>query len=51
MQRYLEEFSFRFNNRKSPDLFGMAVARVVGMGNLPYTKLVEENSFTPFVRP
>jgi len=51
LQRYLNEFSFRFNNRKSPDLFGMTVRRMALVGNLPYAKLVEENVFTPFVRP
>lgn len=51
LQRYLNEFEFRFNNRKSADLFGMTVARMAAVGNLPYAKLVEENAFTPFVRP
>jgi transposase-like protein len=51
LQRYLNEFSFRFNNRKNPDLFGMTVRRMALAGNLPYAKLVEENAFTPFVRP
>jgi len=51
LQRYLNEFSFRFNNRKAADLFGMTVGRMALAGNLPYAKLVEENVFTPFVRP
>ena len=51
LQRYLNEFSFRFNNRKAADLFGMTVARMAAAGNMPYAKLVEENAFTPFVRP
>jgi transposase-like protein len=51
LQRYLEEFAFRFNNRKSADLFGMTVRRMALAGNLPYSKLVEENVFTPFIRP
>ena len=51
LQRYLNEFSFRFNNRKAPDLFGMTVRRMALAGNLPYAKLVEENAFTPFIRP
>ncbi|MFZ0799902.1 MAG: IS1595 family transposase [Terriglobales bacterium] len=51
LQRYLNEFSFRFNNRKAADLFGMTVRRMALAGNLPYAKLVEENAFTPFVRP
>jgi transposase-like protein len=51
LQRYLNEFSFRFNNRKAADLFGMTVRRMALAGNLPYAQLVEENAFTPFVRP
>lgn len=51
LQRYLNEFSFRFNNRKDPDLFGMTVRRMALAGNLPYATLIEENAFTPFVRP
>jgi hypothetical protein len=51
MQRYLDEFSFRFNNRKAADLFGMTVARMARIVPMPYSKLVEENAFTPFVRP
>ncbi len=51
LQRYLNEFSWRFNNRKNPDLFGLAVRRLALAGNLPYAKLIEENAFTPFVRP
>jgi len=51
LQRYLNEFSFRFNNRKSPDLFGMTVKRMALVGAMPYAQLVEENAFTPFIRP
>jgi len=51
LQRYLNEFSWRFNNRKNPDLFGMAVRRLALAGNLPYATLIEENAFTPFIRP
>ena len=51
LQRYLNEFQFRFNNRKSPDLFGMTVRRMALVGAMPYAQLVEENAFTPFVRP
>lgn len=32
LQRYLEEFAFRFNNRKNADLFGMTVRRVALAG-------------------
>jgi len=51
LQRYLDEFGCRFNNRKAADLFGMTVARMAKIGGMPYSKLVEENAFTPFVRP
>jgi transposase-like protein len=51
LQRYLNEFSFRFNNRKDANLFGLTVRRMALAGNLPYAKLIEENAFTPFVRP
>jgi len=51
LQRYLNEFSFRFNNRKAPDLFGMTVRRMALASAMPYAQLVEENAFTPFVRP
>jgi hypothetical protein len=47
----LEALSNRFNNQKAADLFGMTVRRMALAGNLPYAKLVEENAFTPFVRP
>src|SRR6266852_2328610 len=36
LQRYLEEFAYRFNNRKSPDLFGMTVARMAKIGGMTY---------------
>jgi hypothetical protein len=51
LQHYLNEFSFRFNKRKAVDLFGMTVRRMALAGNLPYATLIEENAFTPFVRP
>ena len=51
LQRYLNEFQFRFNNRKAADLFGMTVRRMALAGEMPYAELVEENAFTPFVRP
>jgi hypothetical protein len=50
LQRYLNEFSYRFNNRKAPNLFGMTVRRLALAGNMPYAQLVEENAFTPFIR-
>jgi hypothetical protein len=29
----------------------MTVARMAKIGGMPYAKLVEEDAFTPFVRP
>jgi hypothetical protein len=50
LQRYLDEFGYRFNNRKAPDLVGMTMKRMARIGGMPYAKLVEDNAFTPFVR-
>jgi hypothetical protein len=44
-------FLIYFNNRKAANLFGMTVRRLALAGNMPYAQLVEENAFTPFVRP
>jgi transposase-like protein len=51
LQRYLNEFSYRFNRREALDMFEQTVARMAGIGAMPYSKLVEQNAFTPFVRP
>lgn len=51
LQRYLNEFSYRFNRREDADLFEQTVSRMAGVPQMPYAKLVEENAFTPFVRP
>jgi transposase-like protein len=51
LQRYLNEFGFRFNRREALDMFEQTVARMAGIGAMPYSKLVEQNAFTPFVRP
>ena len=50
LQRYLNEFQFRFNNRKAADLFGMTVRRMAMAGAMPYAQLIEDNAFTEFVR-
>ncbi|MBZ5547404.1 MAG: IS1595 family transposase [Acidobacteriia bacterium] len=50
LQRYLNEFSYRFNRREIADMFEQTVARMAGIGAMPYSKLVEQNAFTPFVR-
>jgi transposase-like protein len=51
LQRYLNEFSYRFNRREDADLFEQTVGRMAGVPKMPYAKLVEENAFTKFVRP
>jgi transposase-like protein len=51
LQRYLNEFSYRFNRREDADLFEQTVGRMAGVPQMPYAKLVEENAFTKFVRP
>ena len=40
MDRYLEEFEWRFNNRDNPDIFIDTLRRIVNTGNLTYRKLV-----------
>jgi hypothetical protein len=32
-------------------MFETTVARMAGIKPMPYAKLIEENAFTPFVRP
>ena len=51
LQRYLNEFGYRFNRREDRDLFEQTVRRMSGVKAMPYRKLVERNAFTPFVRP
>jgi transposase-like protein len=51
LQRYLNEFGYRFNRRETADMFEQTVARMAGIKQMPYSKLVEQNAFTPFVRP
>jgi hypothetical protein len=50
LQRYLDEFGYRFNRREDADIFEQTVSRMAGVKPMPYAKLVEENAFTPFVR-
>jgi transposase-like protein len=42
VERYLAEFSFRFNNRDSANLFGQTVGRMVETEGMPYKELVSE---------
>jgi hypothetical protein len=51
LQRYLNEFSYRFNRREDADMFERTVARMAGSKPMPYKKLIEQNAFTRFVRP
>jgi len=51
LQRYLDEFGYRFNRREDADLFEQTVTRMAGVKPMPYAKLIEQNTFTPFVRP
>jgi transposase-like protein len=40
MDRYLDEFEFRFNNRLNPHLFRDALRKLLASKNLPYDQLV-----------
>jgi len=51
LQKYLNEFFYRLNRREDADLFEQTVSRMAMGKAFPYSKLVEENAFTPFVRP
>jgi len=51
LQRYLNEFGYRFNRREDADIFEQTVSRMAQGKAMPYSKLVEQNAFTPFVRP
>jgi hypothetical protein len=51
LQRYLNEFSYRFNRRTDAEMFEKTVGRLAGTKPMPYNKLIEQNAFTPFVRP
>jgi transposase-like protein len=50
LQRYLDEFGYRFNRREDADIFEQTVSRMAGVAPMPYRKLVEETAFTPFIR-
>jgi ISXO2-like transposase domain len=50
LQRYLNEFSYRFNRREDAAIFEQTVMRLAGAKPMPYSKLIEQNAFTPFVR-
>jgi hypothetical protein len=41
LHRYLSEFQFKWNNRKSQDIFALVIAALVIGAALPYEKLIE----------
>jgi ISXO2-like transposase domain/Transposase zinc-ribbon domain len=41
LQRYLDEFTFRFNNRKAEDLFGLVMLNLVIASGIKYAELVK----------
>jgi hypothetical protein len=42
---------YRFNRREDADILEQTVSRMAGVKAMPYRKLVERNTFTPFIRP
>jgi hypothetical protein len=40
LDRYIQEFSYRFNNRDNQELFGLTIAALVLGIPLPYKKLI-----------
>jgi hypothetical protein len=43
LQRYLNEFGYRFNRREDADLFEQTVSRMAGVAPMPYAKLRLKN--------
>ena len=39
---YLDEISFRFNNRDNPYLFRDTLLKLIGAENLPYSELTQQ---------
>ena len=53
LRRYLDEFSFRFNNRECEDIFGLVVINLVIAAGIRYADLTSnpaepESSDVPF---
>jgi transposase-like protein len=44
LDRYLDEFEFRFNNRNNPYLFRDTLLRLLATSNLEYKELTKENA-------
>src|SRR5262249_41304951 len=40
LERYMAEFDYRFNNRKDVDIFIKTIARMCGVGPMPFKQLV-----------
>jgi hypothetical protein len=41
LHRYLSEFQFKWNHRKTQDIFALVIAALVIGSALPYEKLIE----------
>lgn len=48
LQRYLEEFTFRFNNRDTEDLFALTVINLLTGATLEYKKLIADAEGDPY---
>jgi hypothetical protein len=44
LDRYLDEFSFRFDNRNNPYLFRDTLLRLIASDNLEYKELTKESA-------
>lgn len=44
IDRYLDEFEFRFNNRHNPYLFRDTLLRLLASGNIEYKELTKEKA-------
>jgi hypothetical protein len=44
LDRYLDEFEFRFNNRENPYLFRDTLMRLLQTSNLEYNKLTKDKA-------
>ena len=46
LRRYLDEFTFRFNNREAQDLFGLVMLNLVLAHGIKYSELIAKPSET-----
>jgi transposase-like protein len=42
LQRYMNEFEYRFNNRQNAELFTLTLARMCGVKPMPYKQLISQ---------